>query len=111
SPQCAHSHRLTTSCLRPLGPVRASQLEQTCVVFVSSTICTDLPACSPLYCSIRLSIPQPLSSTDFAIRVLTSFELLTSPTTMFWYVSTILRLNRCKASCRRRAARRCSRLA
>jgi hypothetical protein len=28
-------------------------------------------------------MPQPLSSTDFAIRVFTSFVLLTSPTTMF----------------------------
>jgi hypothetical protein len=53
------------------------------VVFLSLTICTDLPVCSPLYSSIRLSIPHPLSSTDFAIRVFASFKLLTSPTKMF----------------------------
>jgi hypothetical protein len=45
------------------------QDEQARLVYFSLTIATDLPACSPLYRSICLSIPQPLSSTDFASRV------------------------------------------
>jgi hypothetical protein len=52
-------------------------------VFRSLTTSTDLPACSPLYCNICLSIPHPLSSTDFASRDTPSFGALTSPTTMF----------------------------
>jgi hypothetical protein len=39
------------------------------LVYLSQATDTDLPACSPLYRSICLSIPHPLSSTDFAIRV------------------------------------------
>src|SRR5580698_2294685 len=85
SPQRAHSHALTASCLRPLGPLSAPQVEHTCVVFLSQTMITNLPACSPLYCSIRLSMPQPLSSTPLAKGVFTSFRLLTSPTKIFWY--------------------------
>src|SRR5947209_7742758 len=72
APQAEQHHRLTTSCLGPLGPLRHPQLEQARVVNRSLTMTTDLPACSPLYCSICLSIPQPLSSTAFAIRVFTS---------------------------------------
>jgi hypothetical protein len=83
SPQCAHSQRLTASCLRPLGPLEAPQLEQLREVFLSLTICTVLPAHSPLYCKNRLSRPQPESNTDFAIRVFARFRLLTSPTTIF----------------------------
>src|SRR4051794_31911646 len=82
SPQCAHSQRLTASCLRPLGPLRAPQLEQLREVFRSLTTWTVLPAHSPLYCKNRLSVPQPESNTDFAIRVFASFRLLTSPTTI-----------------------------
>ena len=111
SPQCAHSHRLTASCLGPLGPVRDPQLEQPRVVFRSLTTCTDLPAFSPLYRSICLSMPQPLSSTDFAIRVFANFRLLTSPTKMFWYVFTTARLNLWQASCLRRRTCRCKRAA
>src|SRR5579862_306094 len=59
SPHSAHCQVLTTSSLGPLGPKGAPQLEHTREVSRSSTIITDLPACSPLYCSIRLSIPQP----------------------------------------------------
>src|SRR5262249_106558 len=44
SPQCAHAHCLTTSCLRPLGPARAPQLEQARVVLRSLTTCRDLHA-------------------------------------------------------------------
>ena len=83
SPQFTHTHCLTASCLRPLGPERAPQLEQPRVVLRSLTILTDLPACSPLYSSICLSIPQPVSSTAVAILVLASFRGLTSPTTIF----------------------------
>jgi hypothetical protein len=70
------------------------------VVFLSLTTVTDRSACSPLYANIRLSMPHPSSNTDFAIRVFTSAVLLTSPTTMQSYLSTILRLNLCKASAR-----------
>src|ERR1700750_3353092 len=83
SPQCAHSQCLTASCLRPLGPLRAPQLEQAREVFLSLTTWTVLPAHSPLYCRNRLSMPQPESRTDFAIRVFASFRLLTSPITIF----------------------------
>src|SRR6266850_2470174 len=83
TPQAEQHHRLTTSCLRPLGPLRHPQLEQARVVNRSLTMITDLPACSPLYCSICLSIPHPLSSTALASRVFTSRVLLTSPTAMY----------------------------
>src|SRR5688572_7584544 len=73
SPQPLHVHALTASCLRPCGPLSAPHCEQAREVFRSLTTSTDLPACSPLYCSICLSIPHPLSSTDFASRVLASF--------------------------------------
>ncbi|HMM73982.1 MAG TPA: hypothetical protein PKC22_17450 [Rhodocyclaceae bacterium] len=56
-------------------------------------------------------MPQPLSSTDFAIRVLASLALLTSPMTMVWYWSTSLRLNLCSASLRRLAMARWMRFA
>ena len=52
---------------------RDPQQLQVRVVFRSLTTLTDLPAYSPLYCSIRLSEPQPESNTDFDIRVFTSF--------------------------------------
>jgi hypothetical protein len=55
-------------------------------------------------------MPQPASSTDFAIQVFTSFGLLTSPMTMFWYSLTIFVENLFKASFRRLAAVRCRRL-
>jgi hypothetical protein len=67
---------------RPVGPVRDPQLLQVRVVFRSLTIRTLLPACWPLYCSCLLSMPQPASSTDLAIRVFTGRVLLTSPTKM-----------------------------
>jgi hypothetical protein len=67
---------------RPEGPVWAPQLLHVRVVFRSLTIRTLLPACWPLYCNSVLSIPQPASSTDFAIRVFTSLRLLTSPMMM-----------------------------
>jgi hypothetical protein len=94
-----------------VGPNKAPQTLHARVVFLSLTTTTDLPACSPLYCNIRLSVAQLLSSTDFAIRVRTSFWLLTSPTTIVSYWSTILRLNLCNASARRRADLRCNRFA
>src|SRR5437879_12295448 len=111
APQAEQHHRLTASCLGPLGPLRHPQLEQARVVNRSFTMTTDLPACSPLYCSICLSIPQPLSRTAFAIRVFTSRGLLTSPTAMYWYSFTIRRLNLCSASRRRFSALRCRRFA
>jgi len=43
---------------------------------------TLLPAYSPLYCNCVLSMPQPASNTDVAIRVFASFRLLTSPITI-----------------------------
>src|SRR5580700_3359385 len=107
APHSEHSHCLTASMSIPVGPDKAPQKLHGRVVFRSLTTATDLPAYSPLYCNIRLSMPQPLSSTDFAIRVFASFRLLTSPTTMYSYRSTISRLNLCKASARRRAALRC----
>jgi hypothetical protein len=67
----------------PVGPVGDPQTLQARVVFLSLTTLTVLPACSPLYCSIRLSVPQPASNTDLDIRVLISFWLLTSPTTIY----------------------------
>ena len=82
SPHPLHIHVLTASMSRPAGPVRAPQLLHACVVYLSLTIRTHLPACWPLYCSCALSMPQPESSTDFAIRVLASFGALTSPTTI-----------------------------
>ena len=85
APQSAHTHRLTTSMSRPEGPARDPQLLHAREVFFSLTTLTLLPACLPLYCSCVLSIPQPESSTDFAIRVLASLGLLTSPTTMNSY--------------------------
>src|SRR2546430_7248377 len=83
TPHAEQHHRLTTSCLGPLGPFRHPQLEQARVVNRSLTMTTDLPACSPLYCNICLSIPHPLSRTAFAMRVFTSRGLLTSPTAMY----------------------------
>ena len=85
APHSAHTHRLTTSMPRPEGPVRAPHLLHAREVFLSLTTLTLLPACLPLYCSCVLNIPQPASSTDLAIRVLASFGLLTSPTTMNSY--------------------------
>src|ERR1700722_11600078 len=79
APHSEHSQCLTTSPSLPLGPNKAPQKLQARVVFLSLTTSTDLPAYSPLYCNIRLSIDQPLSRTDFAICVRTSFWLLTSP--------------------------------
>ena len=73
---------LTRSPLTPAGPVRAPHVEQVRLVLRSLTILTRLPALSPLYCSCARSIPQPESRTAFAILVLTSFRLLTSPTTI-----------------------------
>src|SRR5690606_23624610 len=55
APHSEHSHCLTTSCLRPLGPVAEPQLEHTRVVNFSSTTRTSLPAHWPLYCSCVLS--------------------------------------------------------
>ena len=69
----------------PLGPNKAPQTLHARVVFLSLTTSTDLPAYSPLYRNIRLSMHQPLSRTDFAIRVRTSFWLLTSPTKIVSY--------------------------
>ncbi len=66
----------------PVGPVRDLQLLQVRVVFRSLTTRTLLPACWPLYCNSVLSMPQPASRTDFAIRVFTSLVLLTSPIVM-----------------------------
>jgi hypothetical protein len=80
TPHRTHTHVLTASCLRPLGPVREPQLLHARVVFLSLTTLTDLPAYSLLYNSICLSMPQPLSSTAVAMVVLASFRLLTSPT-------------------------------
>src|ERR1700736_1290971 len=111
SPHARHTHVLTPSPFTPAGPVRAPHDDQVRLVYLSPTIDTHLPACWPLYCSCVLSMPQPASSTDFAIRVFTSFRLLTSPMTIFWYSLTIFVENRCKASFRRRAAVRCRRLA
>src|SRR3984957_10742157 len=85
APHSEHSQCLTESMSLPLGPSKAPQKLHARVVFLSLTTSTDLPACSPLYCRNRLSMDQPLSSTDFAIRVLTSFWLLTSPTTIVSY--------------------------
>jgi hypothetical protein len=51
APQPSHVHCLTTRCLRPLGPVRASQLEQPRVVLTSETTNTHQPAWRPLDCS------------------------------------------------------------
>jgi hypothetical protein len=53
------------------------------LVFLSLTTSKLLAACWLLYSRKVLSIPQPESSTDFAIRVLASLRLLTSPTMMF----------------------------
>jgi len=72
TPHAEQHQCLTTSCLGPLGPVKHPQLEQARVVNRSLTMTTDLPACSPLYRSICLSVPQPLSRTAFAMRVFTS---------------------------------------
>ena len=60
----------------PLGPNKAPQKLHALVVFLSLTTSTDLPAYSPLYCSIRLSMDQPLSSTDFATQEGTLYPLL-----------------------------------
>src|SRR5579863_10703145 len=51
TPHRTQTHILTTSCLRPLGPVREPQLEHARVVFLSLTTLTRLPACWSLYCS------------------------------------------------------------
>ena len=74
-----HTHAFTASMSKPTGPVRALQLLHVCVVYLSLTIRTHLPAIWPLNCNCALSIPQPESRTDLAIRVLTSLRLLTSP--------------------------------
>src|ERR1700704_5976680 len=91
---------------RPAGPVKDPQPLHVRVVFLSLTMDTHLPACWPLYSTCVLRMPQPASSTDLAIRVFTSFLLLTSPMTIFWYSFTSFVENRCKASFRRRAAGR-----
>ena len=83
SPQSLHTHDLTINPLTPRGPVRLPQAEQVTLVLLSLTTSKLLAACWLLYSRKPLSMPQPESSTDFAIRVLTSLELLTSPTTMF----------------------------
>jgi hypothetical protein len=74
TPHCMHSNDLTASCLGPLGPVGKPQLEQSRVVPLSLMIWKDLPAYSLLYCRNLLSMPQPLSNTDLAIRVFASFR-------------------------------------
>jgi hypothetical protein len=48
----------------------APQVEQVTLVFRSLTTSKLLAACWLLYSSCRLNMPQPESSTDFAIRVL-----------------------------------------
>jgi len=53
------------------------------LVFLSLVTSKLLAACSHLYAKKPLSIPQPEYSTDLAIRVWTSFRVLTSPTTIF----------------------------
>jgi hypothetical protein len=83
SPHALHTQVLTTSMSRPAGPVKALQLLHVRVVFLSLTMSTHLPACWPLYCNCVLSIPQPASNTDLAIRVFASFTLLTSPIFIF----------------------------
>src|ERR1700691_379466 len=81
-PQSRHTHDLTINPLTPRGPLRAPQFEQVTVEYLSSLTSKLLAACSHLYARSLLSIPQPESSTDFAIRVLTSLRELTSPTTI-----------------------------
>src|ERR1700728_4159991 len=83
SPQLLHTQNLTVNPLIPRGPVRARQGKQVTVVFLSLVTSNVLPACWLLYCRKPLSMPQPESSTDLAIRVRMSFRLLTSPTTIF----------------------------
>src|ERR1700686_3225178 len=83
SPQSLHTHDLTINPLSPRGPLSAPQVEQVTLVFLSLTSSNVLAACWLLYSKKLLSSPQPESSTHFAIRVLASFTLLTSPTMMF----------------------------
>src|ERR1700722_14860259 len=98
TPHALHTQVLTTSMSRPVGPVRALQLLHVRVESLSLTMITLLPACWPLYCNCALSMPQPASSTDLAIRVFASFRLLTSPIFMVWYSLTIFLENLCRAS-------------
>jgi len=83
APHSLHTQDLTVSPLTPRGPLRAPQAEQVTLVFRSLTTSKLLAACLALYSRNLLSIPQPESSTDFAIRVRTSLRLLTSPTAIF----------------------------
>jgi len=53
------------------------------LVYLSFVTSKLLAAYAHLYAKKPLSMPQPESNTDFAIRVWTSFRLLTSPTTIF----------------------------
>src|ERR1700683_1633610 len=82
SPQSLHIHDLTINPLTPRGPLRAPQAEQVTLVFLSITTSNVLAACWLLYSRKVLSLPQPESNTDFAIRVRASLRLLTSPTMM-----------------------------
>ena len=82
TPHALHTQVLTTSMSKPVGPERALQLLHVRVESLSVTMITLLPACWPLYCNCVLSMPQPASSTDLAIRVFASFRLLTSPILM-----------------------------
>src|SRR3984885_12882751 len=83
APQLPHTQNLTINPLTPRGPVRAPQAEQVTLVFLSLATSNVLAACWLLYSRKPLSMPQLESSTDLAIRVLTSCRLLTSPTTIF----------------------------
>ena len=72
---------MTRSCSREIQHLDPGMF-LAALVFLSFTTDTDLPAYSLLYNNIRSSSSWPLLSTDFAIRALTGFRLLTSPTAM-----------------------------
>jgi hypothetical protein len=67
-----HSRLGVRNPLTPRGPLRAAQAEQVMLVFLSLVTSKLLAACSHLYAKNLLSVPQPESSTDFAIRVRTA---------------------------------------
>ena len=91
-------HSLIRKSALPFGllVVISPQLEQTWVVKFSLTSSNNTPAFSHLYLSIVLNAAKPVSNTDLAILVFTSFAALKSPITisaLFLPVPNLLYVN------------------
>src|SRR5690606_20688810 len=106
----SHSHTLIRKSALPFGllAVISPQHEQIWVVNLSLTSSNNTPAFSHLYLSIVLSAENPVSKTDFAILVFTSFLALRSPTIINAFSFTSMVLALCKWSFRQFAILACN---